>query len=148
MATQDDVRRIASRLPGATEGAGTQFSFGVEVKGKHKGFVWAWAERVDPKKARVVNDDVLAVMVPNQTVKDVLLQSDQDKYFTEPHYNGFPAVLVRLSAVPVEELEDLILEAWKTKAPAAFKKSFKPIKAVEAIDRLEQSREVVTFGSS
>lgn len=117
MATQDDVRRIASRLPGAIEGTGDRFAFGVMVKGKHKGFVWSWAERVDPKKARVPNDAVLAVRVPNLSAKEMLLASDPEKFFTEPHYNGYPAVLVRLEATKPEELEDLVVEAWKCKAP-------------------------------
>ncbi len=126
MANQDDVRRIASQLPGATEG-GPQFGFSVINKGKPKGFLWAWAERVDPKKARVINDDVLAVMVKNLEVKDMLLSANPDALFTEPHYNGFPAVLVRLADIPLDELEDLVTEAWRCKAPAdvveAFNKS-------------------------
>ena len=123
MATHDDVRRICSRLPGAIEGSG-RFAFEVEVKGKMKGFCWSWAERVEPKKARVVNDDVLAVSVPNLEAKEVLLASDPVKFFTEPHYNGYPAVLVRLEAIPAEELEDLLLEAWRTKAPKALQLEF------------------------
>ncbi len=116
MATQDDVRRICARLPGAMEGD-ERFGFGVLVKGKVKGFVWSWAERVHPKKAKVINDDVLAVSTPGLAVKDMILASDPTKFFTEPHYDGFPAVLVRLEAIPVDELEDLIIEAWRTKAP-------------------------------
>ncbi|MBS1724750.1 MAG: hypothetical protein JSS66_17550 [Armatimonadetes bacterium] len=117
MASQDDVRRIAGRLPGVLEPEGSQFALAVMVKGKAKGFVWAWAERVDPKKARVPNDEVLAVMVPNLVAKQALIDTDPEKYFTEPHYNGFPAILVRLPAVTAEDLEDLVVEAWKCKAP-------------------------------
>ena len=116
MATLDDVRRIASRLPGATEGDGEQFGFSVQVKGKWKGFLWSWRERVDPKKPKVVNRDVLAILVPGEAAKQAILASDSDKYFTEPHYNGFPAVLVRLAAVDASELEDLVVEAWRCKA--------------------------------
>jgi hypothetical protein len=123
MATQEDVRRIASRLPEVTEGA-ERFGFSVMNKGKAKGFVWSWAERVDPKKARVPNDNVLAVMVPNLSTKDLLLSSDQEKFFTEDHYNGFPAVLVRLEAIEAEELEGLIIEAWRCKAPKELVKAF------------------------
>lgn len=118
MANIDDVRRIALRLPGAVEGTGRQFAMEVPVKGKMKGFVWSWAERVDPKKARVPNDGVLAVMVPNLTVKEMLLESNSEKFFTEPHYNGYPAVLVRLEAIDPNELEDLIVEAWRCRASA------------------------------
>jgi hypothetical protein len=121
MVTHDEVRKIASTLPGAIEGT-ARFSFEVEVKGKLKGFLWSWAERVDPKKPRVINDRVLAVSVPNLEAKELLLASDPDKFFTEPHYNGYPAVLVRLDNVSAEDLQDLILEAWRTKAPAQLQK--------------------------
>jgi len=123
MATQDDVRRIASHLPGAVESAG-RFEFEVLVKGKMRGFAWSWAERVDPKKARVINDSVLAVSVPNLTTKDMLIESAPDKFFTEPHYNGFPAVLVRLEAVSLIELEDLLVEAWRCKAPKDLQSAY------------------------
>ena len=86
--------------------------------------MWSWAERVDPKKARIPNNGVLAIVVPSLSVKDVILASDSEKYFTEPHYNGFPAVLVRLSAIKRAELQDLITEAWKCKAPKASVKEY------------------------
>ena len=111
MATQDDVRRIASALPGA-EGAGLEWS--VMKKGKARGFIWVWKERVHPKKARVPNLDVLAVRVADLDEKEMLLASDDgSKFFTEPHYNGFPAILVRLDAIDVDELEELITDAWE-----------------------------------
>jgi hypothetical protein len=68
-------------------------------KGKLKGFAWAWNERIEPKKPRVPNPEVLAVRVANQAEKEALLAADPEKFFTEPHYNGFPAVLVRLSSI-------------------------------------------------
>jgi len=119
MATQDDVRRICSRLPGAIEGQ-ERFGFSVEVKGKFKGFLWSWAERVDPKKARVINDSVLAIVVPNLTAKEIILESAPEKFVSDPHYNGYPAVLARLVDFEPEELEDLIIEAWRSKAPKAL----------------------------
>ena len=116
MATQDDVREIASKLPGAIEGQ-DRFGFSILVKGKAKGFVWSWAERVDPKKAKVINDGVLVVLVPTLLAKDLILESNPAIYFTEAHYNGYPAVLVRLEAISTEELRPLIEEAWRCKAP-------------------------------
>ena len=47
----------------------------------------------------------------------MLLASDPDKFFTEPHYNGFPAVLVRLPAIGEDELRELITDAWRIQAP-------------------------------
>jgi len=124
MVTHDDVRRIASALPGAIEGDGERFGFSVMVKGKAKGFFWTWAERVHPKKARVINNDVLAIVTPNLTAKDLLIESEPNKYFTEPHYNGYSAVLVRLAAVSEEDIRDLIIEAWRTKAPKDLVRQF------------------------
>ncbi len=123
MATHDDVRRIASRLPGAVEGEG-RFGFSVTHKGKAKGFLWAWLEKVHPKKPRVINDEVIAVVVSNLTIKDMIIDSDPEKYFTEPHYNGYCAVLVRLAKVELDELEGLIIEAWRCKAPTELLRQF------------------------
>lgn len=117
MATQANVRRIALSLPGVEE-AGDKFAFSVPNKGKLKGFVWVWMERVTPKKPRVPNPGVIAVRVANNGQKEALLSADPEKFFTEPHYNGFPAVLVRLDAVTVADLKVLIAEAWRCQAPA------------------------------
>jgi hypothetical protein len=119
MATQADVRRIALSLPG-TEEAENHFAFSVRDKGKLKGFVWVWLERVAPKKARVPQPNVIAVRVASLDDKYFLLARDPAKFFTEPHYDGFPAVLVRLPAMTVRELEPIITEAWRCQAPKAL----------------------------
>jgi hypothetical protein len=116
MATQTDVRRIALSLPEVEETPG-HFAFSVRNKGKLKGFVWVWLERVAPRKARVPQPKVIALRVANLFDKDFLLALDPAKFFTEPHYDGFPAVLVRLPAVTVRELRPLITEAWRCQAP-------------------------------
>lgn len=116
MATQADVRRIALSLP-ETEEAPNHFAFSVRHKGKPKGFVWVWMERVAPRKPRVPQPKVIAVRVASLEDKDVLLSLDREKFFTEPHYDGFPAVLVRLPAVTARELRPLITEAWRCLAP-------------------------------
>ena len=121
MATQADVRRIALSLPGSEEEGG-RFAFAVRNKDKLKGFVWVWLERVTPKKARVPNPGVIAVRVASLAEKDLMIAAEPAKYFTEPHYNGFPAVLVRLDTVSTAELRELITEGWRCQAPAALKK--------------------------
>jgi hypothetical protein len=123
VATQGDVRRIASALPETTEGD-DRFAFSVTNNGKAKGFAWVWLERVHPKQARVPNPDVLAVRVANEDEKQMLLASDPAKFFTEPHYNGFPAILVRLAAVDEHELAELLTDAWRRMAPRALVKEF------------------------
>ena len=124
MATRDDVRRIALSLPETSEAEG-RFAFSVLNKGKQKGFVWVWMERVHPKKPRVPNPDVVAVRVVDELEKEVLLRSDGATFFTEPHYNGFPAVLVRLKAIDVDELRDLITNAWHCQAPRTLSESLR-----------------------
>jgi hypothetical protein len=123
MARQSDVRRIALALPETTEST-ERFAFSVRNRDKDKGFAWVWMERVDPKRARVPQPKVLAVRVANGAEKDALIASDPEKFFTEPHYNGFPAVLVRLAAVGVKELRELLTDAWRTQAPKVLVREF------------------------
>ena len=63
---------------------------------------------------------MVAIRVIDQADKDALIASDGDVFFTEPHYNGFPAVLVRLPAVGLEQLEELISDGWRCQAPRAL----------------------------
>lgn len=121
MATRADVRRIALALPETEEEKG-RFAFAVRTKSKPKGFAWVWLERTAPKAARVPNPAVLAVRVANLSQKDLMIAAEPTKFFTEPHYNGYPAVLVRLAEVSVSELRTLLDEAWRCQAPAALVK--------------------------
>lgn len=83
-------------------------------------------ERVEPKKPRVPCLEALAVRVANAQEKEILLASDDRKFFTEPHYNGYPAVLVRLSEVDVDELRELLTDAWRTRASKKLLKEAAP----------------------
>ena len=74
-------------------------------------------ERTDPKKSRVPNRDVIALRVANDLEKRSLLALDPEKIFTEPHHNGYPAVLVRLSSIEDGLLEDLLTAAWRCQTP-------------------------------
>jgi hypothetical protein len=123
MADQEDVRRLALALPEVRE-SDERFAFSVLNKGKEKGFAWVWLERITPKKARVPNPDVLAVRVAGNDEKESLLAADGEKFFTEPHYNGFPAVLVRLPAIEVDELRELLIDGWRCQAPRALVKEY------------------------
>jgi hypothetical protein len=123
MADQDDVRRIALALPDTSE-AEDHFAFSVASKGRKKGFLWAWSERVEPKKPRMPRPDVVAIRVADRFEKEALLASDQETFFTEPHYNGVPAVLVRLPRIGLVELEELIIDAWRSQAPRALIDAF------------------------
>jgi hypothetical protein len=136
MATWTDVRRIGRSLPGVSVG-NEGFGLSVLSKGKHKGFAWVWRERTDPKKPRAANAGVIAVRVRDQSEKAALLAGDPERFFTEPHYNGFPAVLVRLAAVNSAQLRQLLVEAWRCFAPRDVAK---PITAARRATRKRSSR--------
>ncbi len=123
MATQADVRRICQQFPDTVEG-NDRFAFSVINKGKEKGFAWVWLERIEPKKARVPQPEVLAVRVSGEEEKQALISTLPSVFFTEPHYNGFPAILVRLSAIEFEQLHDLLVQAWRIQAPKALVREF------------------------
>ena len=123
MATQSDVRRIALSLAETREKAG-HFAFEVLNGKKHKGFAWVWMERIDPRKPRVPNPGVLAVRVANLDAKEILLMADREKFFNEPHYEGFPAVLVRLKKIGRTELRELLTQGWYAQAPKTLRAKF------------------------
>jgi hypothetical protein len=121
MANLEDVRQIVLSLPETSE---ENNGFGVRNGSKYRGFAWMWLQRVDPKKARVPCPEVIAIRTPRLLEKEDLLEAQPDKFFTEPHYDGYPAVLVRLTNVELDELEDLLIEGWRCQAPKVLVKPF------------------------
>ena len=111
MATQDDVRRLCLSLPDTTEDANF---FRFFRDGRQ--FAWAWLQRVEPKKARVASREVITVRTAGEFEKQDLLSLDPDVFFTEPHYDGFPAVLVRLGLIDDGLLKEVIRQAWQSRA--------------------------------
>ena len=115
MTTNDDVRRIALALPETSE-TEERFGFSVRNGSKQRGIVWLWNERVDPRKPKVPNPEVLALRAANEEEKQALLALNDPKFFTEPHYNGYPAILVRLPLIEPDELAELIEDSWRCQA--------------------------------
>ena len=105
MASQDDVRRIALGLADVT-----QEGLSYRVDGQL--IAWPWLERLDPKKARVANPDVLVVRVASELDKHALIGLDPDVFFTEAHFDGWPMVLIRLPAIDDALLAKLITDSW------------------------------------
>jgi hypothetical protein len=119
MATRSDVRKIALSLPDTRQKEG-HFAFEVRNGAKYKGFAWVWMQRIDPRKPRVACPGVIAIRVANLDAKEILLMADDRKFFNEPHYDGFPAVLVNLKEIGRAELRLLLTDAWATQAPKAL----------------------------
>jgi hypothetical protein len=83
-------------------------------------------DAVDPKTGERL-DDVLMFRVEDLDVKELILADDRGIYFTTPHFNGYPAVLVRipdLAKLDREELFDLVAEAWLTRAQKRVAKAW------------------------
>ncbi|HSH21892.1 MAG TPA: MmcQ/YjbR family DNA-binding protein [Candidatus Caenarcaniphilales bacterium] len=104
--TMDDVRRIALALPGATvDASGLAFRVGGKL------FAWPWLERIDTRRARVPNTGVLAVRLADEMEKQLLIDMNPDVFFTEPHYDGYAAILVRLAAIDEPLLGQILTDA-------------------------------------
>ena len=63
------------------------------------------------------NPDVIAVRIAHDSEKELLIEMDPAVFFTEPHYNGYPAILVRLGAIDADALERILRDAWRLRAP-------------------------------
>jgi hypothetical protein len=112
VSSQTDVSRVLSALPGVTRDAS---SFHFRVEGKQ--FAWVYPERIDPKRSRVPNPDVLVVWTGDELEKEALIALDPAVFFTTDHYDGYPAVLVRLPKIDADRLEQLLTDAWRKRAP-------------------------------
>jgi hypothetical protein len=83
-------------------------------------------DAIDPETGERL-DDVLMFRVEDLDVKELILADDRSIYFTTPHFNGYPAVLVRiadLAKLDREELFDLVAEAWLTRAQKRVAKAW------------------------
>ncbi|HEU0242056.1 MAG TPA: hypothetical protein VFR11_22775 [Micromonosporaceae bacterium] len=112
MADADDVRRLALALPHVAEIDSDGFDFRVG----NKGFVWSYPERI-PGKPRVIRTDIAVLYVGDEAEKQALLLGDAEVFFTTPAYDGLPLVMLWLERVNVKRLRDLVMDAWRMRAP-------------------------------
>ena len=63
--------------------------------------------------------DTLVVWVTDMDEKEVLLASSPDRFFTTPHYDGYPMLLVRLDRIDPDELREVLTDSWRARAPRA-----------------------------
>ena len=132
MATWDDVRRLALALPQTAERVSRDGLLAWDVKDK----TFAWERPLRRGDLKALGDaaptgPVLAARVPDLGAREALLAEDGDVYFTTPHFEGYPAVLVRLDRAAVPDLDELLAEAWLTRAPKRL--------ATEYLDRSSPS---------
>jgi hypothetical protein len=75
-------------------------------------------------RRRSAHGAIMGVHVADVGVKEALLADDPKVLFTTPHFDGYPAVLVRLDQIAVSDLEELIVEAWLARAPKRLAKEY------------------------
>jgi hypothetical protein len=121
VATWDDLARLALALPGTAETTGREATRAWKVKGAL--FVWERPLRRGDLEALAARGEpppdgpVIGARVADEGVKQALVAAQPATYFTTPHFDGYPAVLVRLDAIGVDELAELVEEAWLLRAP-------------------------------
>jgi hypothetical protein len=124
MATWDDVRRFALGLPEVSEDTRRGL---MSWRVRDKLFVWERPLRQSDLRALgdgAPDGPILGVRVEHLLAKEALLADDPGVYFTTPHFDGYPAVLVRLPEISGDELEELIVEAWVCRAPKRLAKAY------------------------
>jgi len=116
VATWNDVRRIALSLPGTSEESSREHAAWLVNK---KFFVWERPLRKSDLAVlgnKAPKGPILGIRTADLEMKDVLLASDPKVFFTIPHFDGYPAVLVRLDKIGTKKLKDAIVEAWLARA--------------------------------
>ena len=121
MATWDDVGRIVGELPETAEASPRNWRV------RKKLIVWERPLRKSDYAALGADapeGEILGARVADEGVKFALIADGPGVYFTTPHFDGYPAVLVRLAEISLQELEELLTDAWLAQAPKALAKSF------------------------
>ena len=124
MASWDDVRRIALELPETSEEVSRDLR---QWRVKDKGFVWERPLRRSDLEAlgdAAPDGPILGARVEHLVAKEALLADDPTVFFTTPHFDGYPAVLVRLDQIGLEDLREVIVEAWLARAPKRLAEAY------------------------
>ena len=119
MTTMADLDELALSLPQTTKEVSDDGRPSYLAHGKmfcfHRG---RRPDAIDPDTGERL-EDVLMFRVADLDVKELLLADDRGVFFTTPHFNGYSAVLMRipdLARLDRDELRELVVEAWLTKA--------------------------------
>lgn len=124
MSDSEDVRRIALALPEAVE---VPLHGQASWRVRDKLFVWERPLRGSDLRAlgdRAPAGPILGARVEHELAKRALIADAPDVFFTTPHFDGSPTILVQLARIGVDELEEVIVEAWLNRAPKRLARAF------------------------
>jgi hypothetical protein len=124
MASWADVRRIALALPETSERVSPGHR---QWRVREKLFVWERPLR--QKEIEALGDDapegaILGARVEHAGAKEALLAEEPSIFLTTPHFDGYPAILMRLERAGIEDLSEVITEAWLARAPKRLAKAY------------------------
>jgi hypothetical protein len=124
MASWDDVRRLALALPETNEQTRREHA---QWRVRDKLFVWERPLRRSDLEAlgdTAPKGAILGARVEHEVAKQALLADDPEVFFTTPHFDGYPAILVQLEKIEVKDLEEVIVEAWLVRAPKRLAREY------------------------
>lgn len=124
MATWEDVRDMALGLPETSEGLSRDLR---QWLVRDKLFVWERPLRradLEALGSGAPDGPILGARVEHIGAKEALIADDPAVFFTTPHFDGYPAILVRLDRIALEDLREVIVEAWLARAPRRLAKAY------------------------
>jgi hypothetical protein len=124
VATWNDVASIIGELALTSEPTPHDWRVGKKMLAWERPLRPADLEALTQIGVQAPEGDILAVRVSDEGVKFALIADEPGIYFTTPHFDGYPAVLVKLAEIEVPGLEELITEAWLTQAPKKLVEEF------------------------
>jgi hypothetical protein len=124
MATWDDVANVVGELQLTEESSPHEWRVGRKLVAWERPLRTSDHQALTARGVAPPQGDILAVRVADEGVKFALIADEPDLYFTTPHFDGYPAVLVRLAAIDTRGLRELVVEAWLTQAPKRLVQEF------------------------
>ena len=124
MATWDDVASVVGELQLTEERSPHEWRVGKKLIAWERPLRKSDYDALTALGVEPPQGDILGVRVPDEGVKFALIADEPELYFTTPHFDGYPAVLVKLAAIDERGLRELIVEAWLTQAPKRLVQEF------------------------
>ncbi len=124
MATWDDVASVVGELQLTEEPSPHEWRVGKKLIAWERPLRKSDYDALTAVGVEPPHGDILGVRVSDEGVKFALIADEPELYFTTPHFDGYPAVLVKLAAIDERGLRELIVEAWLTQAPKRLVQEF------------------------